>query len=144
MFETNSLSKIVNPLARFDESHLWSAVSLRIHLPWFYVVLSNGDVDGLERVDMLFVSNVNDLIDMRRDLSVQVLQAYLVSPGHLNESDKWKMEEISHIKSGLEPERDQLAYVYELENGHRYIESALGSKEADLRDIDTIYAAVSS
>ncbi len=144
MFETNSLSKIVNPLARYDESHLWSAVSLRIHLPWFYVVLSNGDIDGLKRVDMLFISNVNDLVDMNYAPSIQVLQAYLVSPGHLNESDKWKMEEISCIKSGLEPERDQLAYIYELENGHRYIESALGSKETDLRDINTIYAAVNS
>ena len=143
MFETNDFARMNNPLSLFgDDSHLWSHVSLRIHVPWFYVTYSMDYDDGSKRVNILFVSNINDLVSMNSETSIQVEQVYLVSPGHLNKSEEWLMEPIGEILVGLEPKHDQAVYIYIVKNGNRYIDSALGSKEAVLRDITTIYTNV--
>jgi len=140
MFETNDMAKMNNPLALLgDESYLWSHVSLRIHVPWFYVIFSMIYEDGSKKSDILFVSNIRDLVSMNNEAFIQIEQIYLVSPAHLNNTEKWMMEPIREIMVGLEPKHDQLAHVYIVENGNRYLDSALGSQEKELRDVKTVY-----
>ena len=141
MFETNNTSRMHNPLSLLgDANHLWAHVSLRIHVPWFYVVFSMSYEDGSRKSDILFVSNIDDVIGMNHEPLIQLEEVYLVSPGHLNKSSKWLMEPLGKLLVGLEPEHDQYAHIYVVENGNRYLDSALGSKEEELRGINTLFS----
>ena len=141
MFETNDMSRMNNPLTLLgDDNYLWSNVSLRLHVPWFYVVYSIDYEDDSKNLDILFVSNIKELINMSNEIIVHIDQVYLVSPGHLNKSDKWMMEPIDKIMEGSEPEYNQISHIYIVENGNRYIDSGFGSKEEKLINIKTLYA----
>ncbi len=112
MFETNDMAKLENPLSLLgDENYLWSHVSLRIHIPWFYLIYSVEVENKIPKRDILFITNINDLINIHNEPQMIIEHVYLVSPGHLNKSDQWMMEPIENILSGIEPDHDQLAHV---------------------------------
>jgi len=141
MFETNNMSRMNNPLTLLgDDNYLWSNVSLRLHVPWFYVVYNIDYEDDSKNLEILFVSNIKELINMSNEIIVHIEQVYLVSPGHLNKCDKWMMEPIDKILEGSEPEYNQISHIYIVENGNRYIDSGFGSKEEKLINIKTLYA----
>ncbi|MFK5915562.1 MAG: hypothetical protein QM484_14440 [Woeseiaceae bacterium] len=140
MFETNDMAKINNPLSLHgDDANLWSHVTLRIHIPWFYIIYNMKYTDGTKRQDIILVTNINDLIGLINEKLIEIEQIYLVSPSHINKSNKWMMEPIEAIFVGLEPDHELYAHVYVVEKGSRYMDSGLGSKENELRDIQPLY-----
>lgn len=140
MFITNEASNIFNPFSpKENKEYLWSNVSFRLHIPYFYIAYSVDDEDGTHSY-MVLVASVVHLIGLNNDDHINIQQAYLISPGHVNSTDQWMMEPIEEVFSGLEPEYDQLSYIYVLENGGRYVCSDLNSKEEELRCIKTVYS----
>ena len=139
VFETNELSKVYNPFSTPEnEEYLWTHVSLRLHIPWFYIIYNIELEEGGMR-NMLLVTSIDDLIEINKDTKINVEHIYLVSPEHMNKSKRWMMDPIKEILSGLDPEHEQSSYVYVLENGKRYVYSFMSSSEEELRNIKTIY-----
>ena len=140
MFITNEASNIFNPFSpKENKEYIWSNVSLRLHIPWFYIVYSVEGEYGTHS-SMVLVASVVHLIDLNNDDQINIQQAYLVSPGYVNSTDQWRIEPIKEIFSGIEPEYEQMSYIYVLENGGRYVCSDLNSKEEELRCIKTVYS----
>ena len=142
MFETIDIAEVPIPKG-FAEAgeRAWWYVKLRLHIQWFHLVCEYTYEDGVQSSDMLFLDQIEHLLELNSIQTIKILQADLVSPGHLNGSDRWKMEPLSEIWVGYEPEIEcgQEAYIYVLENGSQYVYSALGTKEQDLLNKSKIF-----
>jgi hypothetical protein len=81
--------------------HSWRYVEYPTRYPWFHVALT--ELDGTERrVTTFHVYSAADLIE----------RVLLVSPGHLNGTGSWQMDELLEIAEvGLE---NQISWVYRL------------------------------
>lgn len=87
-------------------------------------------------VRTLFTADTKLLTSHFLDSDTLIREAYLVSPSHINQSTHWKMEPLKGIWMGYEPERmHQIAYLYELLDGSRYVFSELSTSEVDLVDV---------
>jgi len=142
MFETNDMAKLNNPppsLVSGVGGQFWSHVTLKLDAPWFHIAFNIQSSNGSIRQNVIFVTDIKDLVDLNNDKLFEIEQVYLVSPGHINKYGKWMMEPVSEILAGLEPEYDLLAYIYVLENGNRYMDSDLGTREQQLMDVKPIY-----
>lgn len=140
MFETNDSAKVDNVFNAYgDDSHLWSNVLLTIHIPWFYIVINKRVDDDLVKRDMVLLSSLDELNEINAGDQGQVEQVYLVSPGNINKRDRWMMEPLKKVLSGLEPNINQPVNVYVVGDGRQYVDSGLGSKVEELREIKTVY-----
>lgn len=140
MFETNKSAKVDNALNVYgDDNHLWSQVLLSIHTPWFYIVINNRVDEDLVKRNILLLSKLDELSKINAGAQGQVEQVYLVSPGHINKCDRWMMEPLERVLSGLEPHYDQSANVYVVGDGRQYVDSGLGSSAEELREMKTVY-----
>lgn len=142
MFETNDIARLNNQppsLVNGVGEQFWSHVTLKLDAPWFHIAFNVQASDGSKRQNVIFVTDIGDLVDLNNDKLFEIEQVYLVSPGRINKHGKWMMEVVSNILAGLEPDYDLFSYIYVLENGDRYINSDLDSKEHELRDIQPIY-----
>jgi len=139
MFETRRNSEVFLPkvFQGSEDTQAWSHVSKRLHTPWLYIICcpSGKEVDQAPKI--LFLSNAMDLLVIQKDTSSTISEAYAVLPGYLNGSDSWKMSLLDHILIGNEPIADleQHAYIYVLKNKQRFVDSALSTKEDDLKSI---------
>lgn|GEM_PF-4617485 len=71
---------------------------------------------------------VLDLAQLHRDPHIWVESVLMVSPGFMNGSSDWQMNSLAAIWTSVEPDApSQYATVYELDDGRRYVRSALGS-----------------
>ena len=144
MFETNDMAKMQNPppgLIGRAGGHFWSHVTLKLEAPWFHIAFNVQASDGSKRQNVIFVTDIRDLVNINNDKLFEIEQVYLVSPERINKNGKWMMEPVSKILAGLEPEYDLSAYIYVLENGNRYMDSDLGTKEQQLKDVRPIYTS---
>ena len=135
MFETVNSAEVIMPpeLGLLDEK-VWWYTKLRLHTHWFYVVCEYLDITGDKYSEMYLISQHYQLRDLQESHDHTIRQMYIVTPGYMNGSNKWKMEEMSEILVGIEPENinDQEAYIYVLGNGDRYVDSLLSTGENDL------------
>lgn len=81
----------------------------------------------------MFLTQVQQLLELQQVPHIEILETYLVSPGILNGTERWKLEPLAEIWEGVEPEAENhVAYVYVLTSGVRYVNSALVSSENEL------------
>lgn len=135
MFETVDRAEVTIPDELKDsDERAWWYVSSRIHNYWFHVTCEFNYGDDEEDVQMLFLTQIDHLMELNNAHYTKILQVEIVTPGHMNGSDRWKMEPLSEIWSGIEPDtpNDQDAYIFILENGGRYVYSGLDTKEQEL------------
>lgn len=144
MFETNDSAEISVPSA-FSEPgmRVWTHVKYTLHMPWFHVVCRFRYEDNEEEYalhQMMFFTRVEQLLQLQQERpQIQMVEIDLVSPGHMNGTDRWKLEPLAEIWEGTEPEAEnQLAYVYVLEDGTRYFYSGLCHHENELRNLRRI------
>ena len=78
----------------------------------------------------------------RSDPNYEVIEVSLVSPGHVNKTNQWKMEALEKVRIGQEPDLDheQEAIIFVLKNGRKYVDSGLGTPINKLVDITTVYS----
>ena len=136
MFETHDGAEIpVPPVFGEPGLRLWSYVRSRLHVPWLHVVYSLSYEEEGERYslrEMMFLTQVGQLQQLQ-ETGAQIVAIDLMSPGHLNGTDGWKLEALAEIWEGAVPKTEgQVAQVYVLKNGTRYVDSALDTPESEL------------
>lgn len=78
--------------------HSWRYVEYPTIYPWFHVTLT--EVDETQRRPTTFhIYQAADLIELATSAApqLQIEQVLLVSPGHLNGTGAWQMDELSEI-----------------------------------------------
>ena len=126
MFETNDAAEMKMPLDLFNNGErVWHIVQLRLHVPWFYLVYQVTHSDGIKISSMIFITDIEQVIDLMSDTAIDLLEAYLVSPGHLNKKDCWKMEKLKAVWSATHKNESSMensyATIYVLHNNSEYV-----------------------
>jgi len=138
MFETHRESEIFIPkiFEPDDNIQTWGHVSIRLHTLWMYVICKPVDQEMDQAAKIFLISGISDLLAIQEDSSSTISEAYVISPNHLNSSGVWKMNLLDHVLIGNEPIDDfeQHAYIYVLQNEQRLVDSALSTKEDDLKN----------
>jgi len=104
--------------------HMWRYVEYLTEHPWFYVTLIESDEDSV-RQTVYLIPLLEDLLELVQadDQGLSILHVFLVSPGSLNGSGSWKMDELIEIKRAYGSERQCL--VYSVHPGVDYFENDL-------------------
>jgi hypothetical protein len=118
----------------------WRAVELSLFTPWFMVSFrqSESDVDdGFEVGRTLLLSDVlsaDQFFAQDHGPRIKIDSVQIVTPGHMNGSDHWKMDTLRAAWSAQEPgEEGQTADLYETCDGKWYAHSMLGTPIKDLK-----------
>lgn len=104
-----------------DGVQLWSLVEHEICWPWFYVQVVQAFGDKRFRT-MLMLPNrsiFEDVVSAQTD-KVWLDQAYLVSPGNVNGTRKWRMEELLEVESVRNAEGDEVDICCTVAGGQKY------------------------
>ena len=136
MFETFRDGEVFLPgFPPCENERHWNYCEMSSQEPWFYLVYSKRS-KAPATVRSFITADAAVLMSHFLDSDTWVREAYLVSPSHINQSKQWKMEALKGVCVGHEPESmHQIAYLYELHNGSRYVFSELATLEADLVDV---------
>ena len=144
MFITNNAFK-----ARFHNllgdpaDHFWVAAELALSNPWFLVRFritetAEGE-DACPRTRTMLLTDVQDVESMAKNEPdeplLQLESVQIVSPGHLNGTEGWKMEPLTAVWTAEEPsDARHLVHIYEIEGGVRYATSGLETPIDELRN----------
>ncbi|TFB37868.1 hypothetical protein [Pseudomonas sp. F01002] len=98
MFKTTERSAIFPAPSGPDGVQFWHHVEHEVHWPWYYLKVVQ-DFGDEEMRTMLMVSTASDLADIvsARTDSVWLEEAYIVTPGSINESGSWKLESLLEV-----------------------------------------------
>lgn len=141
MFRTHKQAEI----SGFDVATLsgegvqvWRYIEQALHCPWLYVSCLEPDAE-LPMRRMLLIADIHLFEEfLRQDIGVRtvIYSVQLVSPGWLNLSSNWKMEDLISLSEAQDHHDKHLAYVYGLANGHKYCEGQIQKKRRiKFRDI---------
>lgn len=139
MFETHDHAEIPLHLEFRDAGErLWAYVRTRLHVPWLHVVYGlthEEDGESYTLRETLFLSEAEQLEQLRQQPRLSLVSVDLMSPGHLNGTGRWQLEPLAEIWEGTVPQTEsQRAYVYVLADGRRYADAALDTPEGELRN----------
>lgn len=126
MFETRDSSKMDVPIELLSEGqHIWKSVSVRLHVPCFYVMYQKESKNYIVSTHMDIVSSEEQITDMASAENIKIIDVYLVSPGSLNGSNRWKMEQLREIWTAKTKalDTDKMGMIYVLRNNREYIYS---------------------
>ncbi|ETF06177.1 hypothetical protein ABW53_04965 [Stutzerimonas stutzeri] len=119
--------------------HSWRYVEYPTTYPWFHVALI--EFDGAEhRSTTFYVYDLTDLIELAdsTEHQLQIERVLLVSPGHLNGTGNWQMDELIEIaKVGLE---GRSSLVYRLRDGRVLFEDER-ARTADASQIQVVFVS---
>lgn len=119
MFETYDAGKL--SLFSGQGKHLWSYVVARLQNPWFHLNYSITDDCGEIFFKTLFLSDVNQLLELSRRASVKLEFVDIVSPEYMNGTNRWKMEPLWQIwRRESDNQLKAGGYVFVLESGVKY------------------------
>ncbi len=119
MFETYEESRLKLPLGQ--GRLLWGYVIVPLQNPWFHIQYALTDESGDRFSKTVFLSTVDQLLDISQHKNVQLERVHLVSPEHVNGTEGWKMEPLHQIlRRQIEEQQSWHGYIYVLENGTRY------------------------
>lgn len=101
--------------------HMWRYVESLTSRPWFHVAVLESYEDFV-RPTIYLIKDLEDLLELAgaADQGWEIDRVDLVSPGDLNGSEGWKMDEMKEIFRLHAGDRSTLAYV--LRSGVTYFE----------------------
>ena len=143
MFSTLEGSEIATPLGLRDpDEHHWPYVELLLQIPWLFVtVVKRKKHSSLRR--QLFLLYPEQLAGIASGRSADIESAVLVTPPHMNGSDKWRFEDLTEVWHCVDPETPELsAYIYVVATGRDYSSSLLEANPQKLIRERQIYTAV--
>ena len=119
----------------------WKATELALQRSWFLVSVSQpdsiDDSDSFRVSRTMLVSNIADvegLAQMEVTNQLQLDSVLIVTPGHINGTDRWKMEPLRTAWRAEEPSAPgQMAEIYETADGVTYVDSMLATPAKRLR-----------
>ena len=104
-----------------DGARVWSYAHMNLITPWLFVEYeSEADNLTIKSVIMLFM--IGHLEQLLLDSTISINSIYLVSPGYVNHSNKWSMDEIKSLCIGLDENdiHEQRIAKYELKDKTYY------------------------
>ena len=143
MFITSSAFRSpLSDLLRDPTEQYWVAAELALQHPWFLVTFrqtqSIDDGNAFEANRTMLLSNVRDVESLAQQETGGPLHfecAHVITPGHLNGTDGWKMEPLNAVWMAEEPSvAGQLAEIYETRAGVKYVRSMLETPIEELRN----------
>lgn len=125
MFETHEDGRRKS-VFNIPGTHCWDYVSLPVRMPWIYVTCAIHYDKGFALTQSFILADVSQLIDLAHRENVEVSFVDIVTPGHINETERWKMEPLREIWIRVNKEfPDQYEQVYVLESGGSYTDIAV-------------------
>ena len=105
--------------------HAWWNVFLPLTVPWYFVSYSARESDGEFSHQIVFLSEVSHLVDLSKIPDVKITSVELVSPGHMNGTEKWRMDSLAEIWSALDHNKSisSESYIFVIEDGRQYVYS---------------------
>jgi len=126
------------PTCREEGELFWSSVTLEFDKIFLHVTYQKATVPELQRTILLLTAEQLERLSCFDE--VEIVEVNLVSPGYLNKTGKWLLEPLSKILVGLEPvDHLQEAFIYKMDDGQKYIDSALDTEEKNIRKINCIF-----
>lgn len=124
-----------------DDLTHWKTAELAFHRLWFLVSLSqfeppiDGDSFGLNRTMLISkIADVEELAQMEATTNqLQLDSVMIVTPGHVNGTNRWKMEPLRAVWRAEEPSAPGQVDVYETAEGVMYVDSGLDIPPKRLR-----------
>ncbi|AZC95870.1 hypothetical protein [Pseudomonas chlororaphis] len=103
-------------------AHSWRYVEYLTSQPWFYVMALE-HVEGIARPATLLIKALEDLLELEGvdNDAWEITRVHLVSPGHLNGTEDWKMERLKEIAKIKNNGNSSLLYL--LHSGVIYFEN---------------------
>lgn len=132
MFKTDRNAELLPGIASAASGvRFWSMVELEVSWPWFYLQLVEDKGDSLFRT-MLMVPSLSylELVVGAQSEQAWIEQAQLVSPGSVNDSDRWKMETLIEAASIRDTNGQEQAQRFHVEGKRFY---TLGSPDKSVR-----------
>ncbi|MES2580513.1 MAG: hypothetical protein V4552_08200 [Pseudomonadota bacterium] len=122
-----------------DGAKLWSFAHMNLIIPWFfvhYVINVEGQIVSCQI--MLF--NIGQIEQLIIDPTISIKAIYLISPGYLNQTNKWSMDLIKSLSTGIDEKSflEQSVTRYELANYKFYYYPEITS-QASFKKIADIY-----
>jgi hypothetical protein len=134
MFETHESGRRKSFFSIPGEHH-WDHVGVAVCMPWFYVTFSLKSDEGFALSQNFMLSDVKQLTELAHRENVEIRFVDLVSPEYMNHAGRWKMEPLKEVWLRVPKDyQDQYEYVYVLENGGSYRDTA--APPADNTSID--------
>lgn len=97
MFRTYKHAELEFPSVFGSDFQIWHFIELGIHRPWFYAGTLDGEGDDA-LVTMKMIPNVDVLECLLTEHSnAQIASLQVVSPGHVNGTSGWAMEELISV-----------------------------------------------
>lgn len=122
MFETHDNGKRKTFFAIPGEHH-WDYVCVSVPMPWFHVTCTISNHEGISLSLSFMLSNLEQLLEITQRHDVKIAFVDLVSPGHMNDAGRWKMEPLKEIWMRTDARYpDQHGHEYILENGKSYLD----------------------
>lgn len=118
----------------------WIAAELVLPQTWFLVnfeQVDNGEKDGFayERT-MLFTDfqSVEQLIGANPKEGIHLRSVHILTPGHVNGTNNWKMDRLSAVWLGKEPVSEYIPMnIFETISGDKYSASFVGLTAEELQ-----------
>lgn len=117
----------VAPLFYGPEYSGWDALDLSLHTEWFLASFNQIEGRGKHKTairrTMLFsnFSGLEPLVTNAPNSNLTLESIHLVTPGHLNRTKTWALEQVRTIWEAKCPDDlDQAYHVFETMDGHRY------------------------
>ncbi|MBI3440969.1 MAG: hypothetical protein HY052_04075 [Proteobacteria bacterium] len=140
MFETHQEAERPIPPGLGDPGvRAWSYAVCRLFVPWLHVLRSvtyqagEDDDETYTLHETLFLTEVEQLLQLQQNPQAKIVAVDLMSPGPLNGTNRWKLEPLAEIWEGLVPQtHGQRAFIYVLADGKRYVDAALDTPESEL------------
>ena len=126
MFETIDITEVESPaIFKKNGARVWPSVSLNLHIAWFKVIYRMQKPEDDSKIEnIIFVTRAEQIAEMILIEDCQILKVYLMSPGHINGSDDWKMDKIKEVWiATLKNDLDQRGRIYVLDDGNEYVHS---------------------
>ena len=122
MFKTNRKSELFPGRSNgSDDVQFWSFIEQDAAWPWFYLQLVEEDGGELFRSMLMVPTPVQlEQVVAVKDDHAWIEQAQLVTPSHINDTERWTMEPLLEVSLILDDQGLELGYRYRVEGGREY------------------------
>ncbi len=143
MFKTVDTAEIPVPkIFGNDHERMWSYVTFKLHIPWFYVVCTIQVGEEGTLTYMFCLTHVEHLLQLAGAEEFKIEEVNLIIPKWMSGKGHWTMELLNEIWEATEPDaKSQPAYIFVTVDKTRYVDSALSTSETDLCDSRLVYRA---
>ncbi len=108
---------------------------------WFHVVYEITHASDENFSYILFLTDIEQLIQLENDPNIELIEVCLVSPGYMNGESRWKMDILKEIIIGNEPESpaNRSTYIFVLNDNIRIVYSDSDTSEDTLQNKMSIF-----